>query len=200
MFFSEASQLLEPGYMPLETGYYRLSNGQLHVAILTSMHRCKGEMIDWWFGHLADTDTFRMWHPDSHISLEWDEHYRPGQYIGASQIVEGEFGGLATGARIHYHDPSEFLDITKLANADVSAAICANVYDLEKVPRGRFIHLVRDTESGCEMRSRFWLFRASEADAMILMKHGMEFMRRLGVFLPDLYDSENANYKTRVTG
>jgi len=200
MLFNEANQLIETGYMPLETGYYRLSNGHMHVAILTLMHRCKGKMIDWWFGHLADTDTLRMWHPDSHISLEWDENYRPGHYIGASQILKGEFRGLATGVRIHYHDPSEFLDTSKLADAGVNAVICANVYDLEKVPQGRFIHLVRDTESGCEMRSRFWLFRASEGDAMILMKHGLEFMHRLGVFLPDLYDRENSSYKTRAAG
>lgn len=200
MFFNETSQLIEPGYLPLETGYYRLSNGQMHVAILTLMHRCKGEMIDWWFGHLADTATLRMWHPDSPVSLEWDENYRPGSYIGASQIVEGEFGGRDTGIRIHYHDPAEFLDISKLADANVSVAVCANVYDLEKVPRGRFIHLVRDTESGCEVRSRFWLFRATEADAMILMKYGLELMHRLAAFLPDLYARENASYKTRAAG
>jgi hypothetical protein len=164
------------------------------------MHRCKGEMIDWWFGHRADTDTLRMWHPDSHVSLEWDENYRPGNYIGASQIVKGEFGGLMTSVRIHYHDPSEFLDISKLADANVSAAVCANVYDLEKVPRGRFIHLVRDIKSGCEMRSRFWLFRSTEADAMILLKHGLELMHRLAAFLPDLYKRENTRRKSRATG
>lgn len=200
MLFNETNQLLEPGYMPLETGYYRLSNGQMHVAVLTLMNRCKGEMIDWWFGYLADTETFRMWHPESHISLEWDEHYRPGHYIGASQIVEGEFGGLVARLRIHYHDPPEFLDTSKFSNANVAAAICANVYDLEKVPLGRFIHLVRDTESGCEVRSRFWLFRASEADAMRLIKHALEEMHRLGVILPDLYHREHASVKNRVAG
>lgn len=200
MFFNETSQLIEPGYLPLETGYYRLSNGQMHVAILTLMNRCKGEMIDWWFGHLADTDTLRMWHPHSHVSLEWDENYRPGNYIGASQIVEGEFDGRTTGFRVHYHDLAEFLDISKLADANVSTAVCANVYDFEKVPRGRFIHLVRDTESGCEVRSRFWLFRATEADAMTLMKHGLKLMHRLAAFLPDLYARENASYKTRAAG
>ena len=198
MLFNEANQLIEPGYMPLETGYYRLSNGHMHVAILALLHRCKGKMIDWWFGRLADTDKFRMWLPDSHLSIEWDEHYRPGQYIGSSQILKGEFRGLDTRVRIHYHDPSEFLDTSKLADANVSTAICANVYDLEKVPRSRFIHLVRDTESGCEIRSRFWLFRASESDAMILIKHGLELMHRLAVFLPDLYDRENANTKSRA--
>ena len=200
MLFSEASQLIEPGYLPLETGYYRLSNGHMHVAILALMPGCKGKMIDWWFGHLADTDTFRLWHPDSHISLEWEEQYRPGQYIGASQIVEGEFGWLATRLRIHYHDPSEFLDASRFSTANISAAICANVYDLEKVPLGRLIYLVRDTGSGCEMRSRFWLFRASEADAIILIRHGLEEMQRLGAFLPDLFERENVSNQSRLTG
>ena len=120
-----------------------------------------------------------------------------GMRLGNSGVVgvaKPEFGGPITRLRIHYHDPAEFLDTSKFADANVAAAICANVYDLEKVPLARFIHLVRDTESGCEVRSRFWLFRASEADAISLTKHALEEMQRLGVFLPDLYDRDDTSH------
>ena len=52
MFFNEADKLLDQEYIPLETGYYRLSNGQIHVAVLNRMSGCKGKMLDWWLGWL----------------------------------------------------------------------------------------------------------------------------------------------------
>ena len=200
MHINETNQLIEPGYLPLETGYYRLPNGHFHVAVLTSMHGCKGEMIDWWFGYVADDSTYRMWHPQTHISLKWDAHFRPGQYVGASQIVEAEFGGVIARRRIHFHEPSEFLDTTRFAASNIGAAICANFYDLEKVPLGRFIHLVRDIDAGCEMRSRFWLYRASEVEAAALMQHCLEEMYHLGGFLPELYQRETVSPLSSVGG
>jgi hypothetical protein len=192
MLFEEANQLLEPGYTPLETGYHLLTNGQMHVALLTRMPGCKGKMVDWWFGYLDRSETYQMWEPKSHISLEWDDHWQPGYYIGASHIVEGEFGGLIKKIRIHFHDPSEFLDTSKFEGANVGAAICANAYDLEKVPYGRIIHFVRDTDFGCEMRSRFWLFHATGMEAMRLIQHCMEEMGHLADFLPDLYKRDSS--------
>ena len=53
------------------------------------------------------------------------------------------------------------------------------------------IHLVRDTDFGCEMRSRFWLFQASEMEAMGLMQHFISETGLLADFLPGLYEKEN---------
>ena len=191
MLFHEANQLLEPGYMALETGYYVLSNGQMHVAVLTRMPGCKGKMVTWWFGYLDGTETYRMWEPKSHLTLEWDEQWQPGSYIGASYIAEGEFGGLVNKMRIHFHDPSECLDTSRFEEAEVGTAIYANAYDLEKVPHGRILHFVRDTDFGCEMRSRFWLFRATESEATRLMHHCIKEMGLLADFLPGLYMQKN---------
>ena len=47
---TEADQLLEPGYLPLENGFTRLGNGHIFVAVLTKMPGVSGEMIDWWIG------------------------------------------------------------------------------------------------------------------------------------------------------
>jgi len=199
MLFEEANQLLETGYMPLETGYYLLSNGQMHVAVLTRMPGCKGKMVDWWFGYLDGTEKYKMWEPKSHMALEWDEHWRPGNYIGASHIVEGELGGLVNKIRIHFHDPSEFLDISRFEEAGVGTVICANAYDLEKVPQGRIIHFVRDTDFGCEMRSRYWLFHATDIEAMRLMRHCVEEMGHLADFLPGLYQREVSGVGCQVS-
>ncbi len=184
--------------MNLEAGYYRLSNGQMHVATLTRMPRCKGKMVDWWFGYLDGTEKYRMWDPESHIRWEWDEHWGRGRYIGASSIVEKRVYKRRLKIIIHFREPSELLDTSKFEQSRVGAAVCANVYDLEKIPLCRFIHLVRDTRYGCEMRSRFWLFHASDRDAGITMQHCTEEMGRLADFLPGLYERENAEHGQRA--
>lgn len=92
--------------------------------------------------------------------------------------------------RIHFHDPSEFFDISKFKKSKASNAICANVYDLDKVLHGRLIHFVRDTDFGCEMRSRYWLYKSHENEAMYVMQHCIDEMGNLAMFLPELYAAE----------
>lgn len=187
----EAKQLLEPGYSPVETGYYRLPNGHMHVRVLTRMPRCKGKMVDWWFGYLKDTETYKLWDPKSHLSLKWDEHWKPGHYIGASHTVEELMGPQVLKARIQFYDPSKVFDTSKFKEAKVGAAICAIAYENE-VPHGQLIHFVRDTDFGCEMRSRFWLFHVPDIAGMGLITHCIEEMGNLADLLPDLYARETA--------
>lgn len=148
-------------------------------------------MVEWWFGYIDSTEEYKMWEPKSHVGLKWDENRTPGRYIGASYVVKKKLGGRFRKLSVYFHEPSEFLDSSKFAEAKGVTAICANAYDPEKVPLGRFIHLVRDTDYGCEMRSRFWLFKATESGCMELMQHCMEEMGNLADFLPDLYAKEN---------
>ena len=72
---------------------------------------------------------------------------------------------------------------------------------------GHLIHLVRDTDYGCEMRSRFWLGDVDPVEvigtpeqriAMFpdrlgagLLKHCQEEMGYLAEFLPSLYAAES---------
>ena len=37
MRLEDANQLLEPGYLPMESGYTRLPNGDMYIAVLTRM-------------------------------------------------------------------------------------------------------------------------------------------------------------------
>ncbi len=71
MEIREANDLLKPGYLDLESGYTRLSDGQLHVAAWTTMPRCKGAMVEWWFGYLETTEQYKWWHPEDHVWCEW---------------------------------------------------------------------------------------------------------------------------------
>lgn len=192
MLFEEAHHLLEPEYTPLETGYCRLPNGQMHVAVLTRLPGCNWKMINWWFGHLDGTKKYKMWHPQAHLNLNWNEPWLPGQYIGFSRTVEKEMDGMVIKMILHFHDPSDFFQISNSENTKLITAICANVYGFDKVLHGRLIHFVRDTDVDCEMRSRYWLFKGHETQAMWVMKHCFEEMNNLALFLPDLYTEANA--------
>jgi len=176
MLISEANQLLEPGYQPMETGYLRLPNGQMHVRVLTRMPGCKGKMVDWWFGYLDGTEKYKMWDPKSHMSLEWDEHWSPGHYIGASHTVEENIGGAVLKVRIQFFNPTEIFDTSRFEEAKVGAVIYGKVYNPDETPNGMFIHFLRDKDHGCEMRSRFWLYEAPDMAGAGIMAHCIEEM------------------------
>jgi hypothetical protein len=192
MLYKEVNQLLKPGYLPFETGYERLSNGDMYIAVLTRMPHCEAKMIDWWFGYAGDTEKYKLWHP-MHVVGDWDEHWRPGHYIGASHLVHEYIGGDLVKLRITFFEPSKIFDPSKFAEARVGAVICGDVGALEEdMQMGHLIHFVRDTDLGCEMRSRFWIFNGDEKIGAGLMQHCIEEMSQLGAILPGLYKKEKS--------
>jgi len=218
---SEANQLLEPGYLPLENGFTRLANGQVFVATLTKMPRVTSEMIDWWFGwHYMESQRYKLWHPRAHL-LNRAERMVGGdpalsdreKYLHNPNYVTEYVGGDLLDITIAFSEASDFLDVSRFEGAGVGTAICGAV-GLQNTPLilGNLIHLIRETEDGCEMRSRFWLGKielSGVPGARVLSKiastrfvakravpiqqgrdmvvHcGME-MNHLASFLPDLY-------------
>jgi hypothetical protein len=193
MRLEEVNQLMEPGYSPFETGYKRLSNGQMHIAALTRMPRCSGKMVDWWFGYAGDTGKYKLWHPADHIIGDWDKNWSPGHYIGASHLVHEYIGGEICKLKITFREPSDYFDTSRFKEAGVTAAICGRVGALEEDKQlGHLIHFVRDTDYGCQMRSRFWLFDAPDEFGRALMTHNIQEMGYLADLLPDLYARETA--------
>lgn len=182
-------ELLAPGYAPIETGYYRLPNGDMHARCLVRMPNCRGKMVDWWFGYLHDTTSYKFWHP-AHVYFKWDEKWKPGNYIGATHEGQEYLGNTLLNVRISFHDPAEIFDISKFAAANISVVIYAIVLKDTGEPDGHMIHCVRDTDFGCEMRSRFWLAQAPEAVGLGVMTHDLEEMGNLAEFLPGLYNRE----------
>lgn len=176
----QASKLLEPGYLPLETGYTRLSNGQVFVAVLTRMPRVSGEMIDWWFAwHGVEKERYKLWHPRAHMqaSFKTPLHDKPGltdrqQYVGNVSYVDEYIGRSSQKIAIAFQTPEDnYLDEAQFQRAKVSTAVCARIADASKrFCFGRLIHLMRDTAHGCEMRSRFWL---GDVEISALRKRGV---------------------------
>jgi hypothetical protein len=218
---SEANLLLEPGHLPLENGFTRLANGQVFVSVLTKMPGVTSEMIDWWFGwHYMEPQRYKLWHPRAHVlngaqRMIGDD---PGlsdraKYLHNPNYVTEYVGAERLDIEITFSDASDFLDVSRFEAAGVGTAICGVVsFQNAPVVFGLLIHLIRGTQDGCEMRSRFWLGRielkgASAAGLLgrvagsrfvakravpieqgrDMLVHCASEMNHLAGFLPDLY-------------
>jgi hypothetical protein len=188
----EIQRLLEPGYMPIETGYFVQANGDCQVRALTRMPGCKGKMLDWWFGYIKDTATYKKWHPQAHAFFEWDDKWNPGHYIGATHVSHEYLGSDLKKLKMKFYDPAEIFDTSKFKAANVGAVICIDVYDIENNLDGHMVHLVRDTYFGCELRSRMWLKQAPLEAGKAVLQHASEEFGNLADFLAQLYAKETA--------
>lgn len=211
MRFEQADQLLDPGYLAMESGYADLGDGKKVVAALTRMPGCKAKMVNWWFGWLGGTEQYKMWHPTDHLFSDWENRV-DGNYIGSAHLVHEYLAGPSGPIyklRIAFHEPSETFDERRYSDAGVMA-VCARIGDLDHpIDFGRMTHFVRNTDYGCEMRSRFWLGEIESRDpnltisddqkaalraanvneelARRLHQHATEEMGYLAEILPALY-------------
>jgi len=184
MLLEEVNQLLKPGYLPMETGYCRLPNGQMYVAALTRMEGCKGKWVDWWFkSHFVNTETPKAQHPKTHLSDHHDVKREPEQYIGIRNHLKFLFFERLNKSCFVIDDPAKFFNTSLFSKARVSAAICGEIVLPDKTPGERVIYLVRDTDDGCEMRSRFWIYNGTEEIAAKRMEHCLADMNVLADFL-----------------
>jgi transposase-like protein len=200
MYLEEAYQLLKPGYLPLETGFCRLDNGQMLVAALTTMPNCKGQWVEWWFGtHLADTRSYRQWDPGANLNLKWDKTWSPGNYIGSSHCAELLMGGKIFKFVFKYIDPALYFDVSKFKEANVSAVICEEGYTQDGTLDDHTIIVVRDTDYGCEVRTRCWIYNGSDEMGSTYLIHFLTGMRnmgeKLGVYIKN---SQKLREKTNI--
>ena len=184
-------ELLRAGYGKLEIGYYDLPDGDKMVATYTQMPHCSGEMVNWWFGsYLTNTQSYQLWHPD-HTTFRWNDQKKPGTCVGATHISEEVLGGETVPMEITFFDSADLFDPADLERGKIRCALTAEIRKPDGTLYAMFLHIVRETYYGCEMRNRFWLIHCDEAGAAGLMQHNLEEMGNLAEILPRLYHNQN---------
>lgn len=175
--FSSAHRLLETGGDGLTDGVVRNSDGMLVVACRTDMPGTTPAMWDWWFGwHGISSERYRLWHPEDHVWSGVSEDRRGlsdlrARYVGVDSHVDERIASPdVLRLTISFRRPATFgLDEAKVDRA--GTAICARVgFRGTPINTGRLIHLIRRTDAGAEMISRFWL---GDLEACIPVVGGM---------------------------
>jgi len=168
MLLEEVNQLIKPGYLPMETGYYRLSNGQMYIAALTRKY---GRSSDWvercFVNYFLSTSAFDDREIKKIRRVDLKSKGISKQYIGTSQNGEYLMGGNVHKFRMVFNDPSKYFDTSKFKEAKIGSVICGDTFQLDGTPEGCLFHIVRDTSTGCEIKTRAWLFHATEEMARL---------------------------------
>jgi len=205
--------LLDPMPLHLETGVMRLPSGPLLVATRVEMPHCTGRMLDWWFKFFSSSEHFRIWNPIDHREFGyWDEHWRRGEsYIGATtSSTQSLMRANPAPVVIKFHDPAQLFSADRLKQAvdrdEVSAVVCAHIGNGLDPPRdadgnplgGRLIHVARDNQFGCVVRSRYYLGAGLPAEQAPPDQVGLRFLWHsvteysyLARALPSIYWAEN---------
>ena len=151
-------------------------------------HELKGitpEMVDWWWGHIDNSERYKLWHPKDHVSFRWLVPPTPESYIGAVQLVEEYIGGQLR----HRPNPLGRSQGTFPPNT-VTCWWPASWTTRERLS-GPSNTSTRKTPYGVRMRSTFPLTPDTPKwRAQGLPTHNREEMQRLPEFLPRLYREE----------
>jgi len=218
------NDLLAGNPADFKTEIRRQANGVYEVSALTDMPDVTPEMVRWWFAdYMQTTDHYKRWHPTAHVWMDW-ENKKPGEYVGASHLVHEYIGEELVKLRIQFVPPEEILGPVTFRSDDV--AVCARPGLLEQpLYGGKMCHIIRRTETGSKMLSRFWLGQVAKrsgndivpsiegvignsylarrlgvksSDARALMNHATEEMGYLAEFLPELYAAETGPQTERT--
>jgi hypothetical protein len=216
--FDDAASVADEGYQQTENGYGVLADGSIAVSVRTDMPGVTPEMWSWWFGwHGSDSRRYKLWHPRAHVAAEWNEGdlqipvgLRGTQhYVGRSSLISEYIGSTLLRAAIQFVAPESI----GMHSDGGALPVCARLGSSDvPVDIGWFVHHIRPTNEGSEMRSRFWLggphiavrggpglvsrfvrpvasrvVDISAATARDLMVHCAQEMNHLAGFLPNLY-------------
>ncbi|MEL6846782.1 MAG: hypothetical protein AAFP02_26560, partial [Bacteroidota bacterium] len=156
----EMSILEEAGYLAAETGFSLADDGSIAVAVKTHMPNTTPQMWDWWFGwHGSETARYKLWHPKAHLSAKWEDGRADHCYVGRVSIIKEYIGDNELEAAIQFKSPLDFgFSFDALNDPEQAVYICARIgHPSLPVDYGYLVHQVRKTETGTEMRSRFWM-------------------------------------------
>jgi hypothetical protein len=146
------------------------------------------EMIDWWWMNMVNSDYYKLWHPEDHVSIEWEvPPVRKGN-IGAVHIAEEKIGDSPV-AKLHIKvvDPATSPIVATYSHVRATCMIDANGNPVTWI-----VHEYESQPGGTRMRSTFRLpADAPKQFVDALRKHNKEEMGQFPKFLPGLYRQKN---------
>ena len=156
-------------------------------------HELRGvtpEMILWWGGHIDNSERYRLWHPEDHISFEWEVPPSKSGHFGAIHVAEEKIGrSPPIKIRIRYVDPATSPIRTTYPYVAAGCSLGPN-----DEPRGWSCHELKPEPWGTRMRSTFRLPANIPKEALeALRRHNIREMGRLPEFLPELYRKETGS-------
>lgn len=172
----DINNLLQPGYMQVETGYCVLENGAGYVAVNTKMPGVTVDMINWWFAwHSLEDLRYKLWWPQGHFGISISEQDRKKvldtncpitqKFQGITHHVIEDTGGGVEDIFISFLTPEDMgFDMDRFKSPYVATLIAANGLsarvgapaDAPKIP-AVMCHFIREIPTGIEFRTRFWL-------------------------------------------
>jgi hypothetical protein len=173
--FAHINDLLLPGYLPMENGYCRMSDGSFFVAVRTEFPNATDGIFDWWFEwHSQEPFRYRIWYPECHFDtsvkvIQSPSLNQPAYWHTIHYPVEDIGLGKET-LSIHFVPPSKFgFDVSRFCESNIVTVICGVVGSIERHLKQHtyMCHLVRRFSGGYEMRSRFWIGNSIQPENFI---------------------------------
>ena len=209
--FRDINELAQPGYLEIENGYGMMKNGIGYVAVRTDMPDVDMEMIEWWFWwHTLKNIRYKIWCPGEHYAIGAEDLSRYAdptlspeeKSLNNSHYPVEDVGLGVLELSIWFVPPEMFgFDTSAFAENGVEGVVCGivalKIFGFT-VPHTYMCHLFRKTDTGMELRSRFWLGAKldrplrriifNEKAALGVMEHCSREYNHLASFLPEIYD------------
>ena len=114
-------------------------------------------MWDWWFGwHGNDSRRYKLWHPRTSQRTGLTSGGEGRRYVSRTSMIGEYIGSTYAKAAIEFIDRPSWA-WTRADSATTSWSVCDWVPPICRWTSGGFVHQVRATGDGAEMRSRFWM-------------------------------------------
>jgi hypothetical protein len=172
----QINNLLDPGYMDVETGWCNLPNGAGYIAVNNKMPGVTVDMLDWWFAwHTLADMHYGIWYPPGHYGIEISAKSRKKvldpdlpvkeKIYGRTDHVKEDVGTGLEDIFIYFCHPAEIgFDMDRFHAPNVAAVYGGYGLDspVGAEPWGLrapaiMCHFIREIPGGVEFRSRFWM-------------------------------------------
>ena len=157
----EVDRLRDPAPLDVETGWCRMPDGTVRVAVEVGLPGITTEMVEWFLvWHIRRSQRYRAWHPRSHFSCELvrdsDDSGKP-QWSGEYHPVEDVGSGKLTAWPV-FRSPSEFgFSDDCVGDERVATVFSAEVGDWRLIGHTGMCHVFLNEADGLRLRSRFWI-------------------------------------------